>query len=133
MTETPPDLADTIRRMGIDLRVNHFLAPGTMLLVSPPVTFRSLLMAPPKWETEEPPLGLTNLRVRFSRPEPVFPRYMVMTSFVGGPTSYELRMGPYEDVAEPWCVVKNLDTGRREVHDWPLPAYITDHLVGRRS
>lgn len=129
------DLSEAIRRMKLELRESPMLAPGTMLLVSPP-DFRSLLSFAPE-PTIEWGDSLMSIAWRARSTFDVFtkfPRSMVMLSDAfGGPTSYELRMGPYEDVAEPWCVVKNLDTGRREVHDWPLPNYVADHLVDRRA
>lgn len=124
----PVDLAESIRRMGVTLRESHAIQPGSMLLVSPP-DFRSLFALPPAFEAEEPPFGLTDFRIHMRYDLPAFPRAMVMNAVIcDGPTRYEFRLGPYTDVSEPWCVVKNLDTDRREVHDWPLPARIAESL-----
>lgn len=110
------------------------LDPNTIFVFNPQ-RFRDLvsLAPPPVFDVEYGP-SLMSIAWRAKSLFDV-PRHLGLVSMavVDAPESFELRCGPYEDVVEPWCVLKNLSTGRRLVVDWPLLPYYADRLVRRSS
>lgn len=128
MTDLYADVMGAIRAVASPL-----VDPNTILVFNPQ-RFRDLLaLAPPPVFTVEEPWSL---RMSWRMPTSLLePRHLGLVSraVCDAPEAFELRCGPYEDVFEPWCVLKNLATGRRLVVDWPLMPYYADRLVRRSS
>ena len=127
MSKIVADVMGAIRAVASPL-----VDPNTIFVFNPQ-RFRDLLAAPPPVFTVEEPWSL---RMRWHMPTSLLePRHLgrVSMAVVDDSESFELRCGPYEDVFEPWCVLKNLATGRRLVVDWPLTPYYADRLVRRSS
>lgn len=129
MTDAMNDVLSAVKLVSSPL-----LDPNTILLVNPQRVRDLLRLAPPPAFTVE--AEPWSLRMSWRMPPSLLePRHhsLVSMAIVDAPDSFELRCGPYEDVFEPWCVLKNLSTGARLVVDWPLTPYYADRLVNRRS
>jgi len=134
------DIVDDVMKSieAFKLVSSPLLDPNTILVVNPQRMRDLFAFAPPPAPEPADVWGesLTSMAWRYTSLFTPFDRIGAMryavSAIVDEPESFELRCGPYEDVFEPWCVLKNLSTGRRLVVDWPLTPYYADRLVPAR-